>query len=379
MTELELREKVITLKEQLSTVIANGEQEKRELTGEETDKLAELRKQIDEAEAELSRIEEENRNIKENNQEKTQHTMKEVRLYDLIKGVALDENLTEEQRQFVSGKKINFRTDIQAKVATAGQENVPEYKADLDVAIRNASVLSRLGARWFGNAVGDISIPRYAGSQVGWKGEIEKADNGEGAFSETILTPHRLTAVLHVSKTFLAQDSNDAESILIRDLADAIAEKFDATVFGADSGTTNIPAGLFYDSGYTSTGSLSGITYDDVLDLELGVEEHNGTNFVFVANPKVKYALKGTQMASGLAMVYGNGEIDGYKAIVSNSVVDGGLMAIDPRDLAVATWSGIEITVDNVTRAEYNEIRLVVNYLCDAKLRGDRISACVFE
>ena len=78
-------------------------------------------------------------------------------------------------------------------------------------------------------------------------------------------------------------------------------------------------------------------------------------------------------------MVYNNNEIDGYKAIVSNSVVDGGLMAIAPRDLAVAVWNNLEITVDNTSRAEYGEVRLIVNFYCDAKLRGDRVAAAVFS
>lgn len=309
--------------------------------------------------------------------------MKEVRLYDLIKGVALGETLTDEQRQYVNGTKINFRSTIQAQgEAGTGVENVPESKKSLDVAIRNASVLNRLGCTWFGNAVGDISIPKYWGSSVGWKGEVETADNGEGEFSETILQPKRLTAVVRVSKTFLAQDSNDAEAILIRDLAEAIAEKLDETVFGSEEGTATRPAGLFHENDtyeIVDGGNIADLTYDKVLDVELAVEENNGTNFVFVTSPNVKYALKGTQMASGLQMVYSNREIDGYKAIVSNSVERGGLIALDPRDLAVATWSGVEITVDPYTLAADNQIRLVVNYLVDAKLRGDRIAATKFN
>ena len=54
-------------------------------------------------------------------------------------------------------------------------------------------------------------------------------------------------------------------------------------------------------------------------------------------------------------------------------------MVLDPRDLAAAFWSGIDITVDPYTRAAQNEVRLVVNFLCDAKLRGDRIAAAIYE
>ena len=83
-------------------------------------------------------------------------------------------------------------------------------------------------------------------------------------------------------------------------------------------------------------------------------------------------------MASGLGMVYSAGEIDGYKAIVSNSVIEGGLVALDPRDIAVATWD-FEIVVDPYTLAADNQIRLVVNYLVDAKKRDDKVAVAKFD
>ena len=101
---------------------------------------------------------------------------------------------------------------------------------------------------------------------------------------------------------------------------------------------------------------------------------------MFIASPQVKYAAKGTQMASGLQMVYDRGEIDGYKAVVSNSVEKGGVICMNTRDLAVALWNGMgDITVDNYTLAADNQVRLVVNMYVDAKLRGDRIAAAIFE
>ena len=376
---LEMKEEVLSLKEELKSMIENGEAEKRELNEEETSKLAELRTRIDEIQKEIDEEEKRNNEIK-NNLTNTSKKMenKEIRLFDLVKGI-VNGNLTDEQRQFVNGQKIDYRSTIMATVDAQGGYNVPEEKKGLDVAIRNASVLNKVGATWFGSAVGDVSIPRYAGSNVQWKGEGVVAEDGASAFTETILTPHRLTAFIDISKQFLAQDSNDAEAILINDLANAVAEKLDKTIFGASSGTTDIPAGLF-SGDYITTGSdLTAVTYTDVLDLESAVEEKNGFNYIFVANPKVKYALKGTQMASGLQMVWNGGEIDGTKAVVSNSVENKGILCLDPRDLAVATWSGVEILVDPYSRATYNEVRIVVNYLVDAKLRGNRISGAIFS
>ena len=85
-------------------------------------------------------------------------------------------------------------------------------------------------------------------------------------------------------------------------------------------------------------------------------------------------------MASGLQFVWENGEIDGRKAVVSNSVAEGGLLCFDPRDLAVASWDNdMVITIDPYSLAGKNQIKVVVNYLVDAKLKGDRISATIFE
>jgi hypothetical protein len=66
--------------------------------------------------------------------------------------------------------------------------------------------------------------------------------------------------------------------------------------------------------------------------------------------------------------------------VVSNSVVEAGLLCFDPKDLAVATWDNdMFITVDPYTLAGKNQIKITVNYLVDATLKGDRISATVFD
>lgn len=389
MTELELREKILNLQTTLENVIANGEAEQRELTEQETNQMVDLRSQIDEARAELAKVEEENRKIAEQNNHKEitkKNTMKEVRLFDLIKGV-VENNLTDEQRAYVNGNQINFRgaaeNGIAATVATAGKENVPEDKMRLEVAIRNASVLNKIGATWFGNAVGNIRIPKYDGSNVYWAdSENAEAQDGKQKFTEVSLSPKRLTAYITISRQFLAQSPEDAEAILISDLAAAVAEKLDKTVFGTAAGTDAQPAGLFVDGApHLVTGkTIDSITFNDVLELEEKVEEKNATDFIFVADPKVKYALRGTQMASGLQFVWDNGEIDGRKAVVSNSVAQGGLLCFDPKALAVATWdNGMFITVDPYTLAGKNQIKVTVNYLVDATLKGDGISGAIFK
>ena len=390
MNVLELKEKSLELRKQLAELIAKGEAEQRELNEEETNTMAELRKSIDEINAQIEEIEKENRTIQKNTIITENKEIRTMSLLKMINAVVEGRNFTEDEAKSIAEARAEFAKSgispkgqivyrsIAATVEGSGKENVPEDKWNLEVAVRNNLVATKMGADFVSGLVGDVSIPKYAGSNVTWKGETATAADGQGAFSEITLTPKRLTATLDVSKQFLLQDSNDAEALLIRDLGAAIAEKLDETIFGAGSGDTNTPAGLF--NGVTGETALTAITYDDILALEEAVELANGSNYMFVVNPKVKFALKGTQMANGLQMVFDGDEIDGYKTISSNSVVTNGIICMDPHELVIGNWgSAFEIVVDPYTKAADGQVRLVVNAYYDAKLRGNKIAKAIFN
>ena len=390
MNVLELKEKSLELRKQLAELIAKGEAEQRELNEEETNTMAELRKSIDEINAQIEEIEKENRTIQKNTIITENKEIRTMSLLKMINAVVEGRNFTEDEAKSIAEARAEFAKSgispkgqivyrsIAATVEGSGKENVPEDKWNLEVAVRNNLVATKMGADFVSGLVGDVSIPKYAGSNVTWKGETATAADGQGAFSEITLTPKRLTATLDVSKQFLLQDSNDAEALLIRDLGAAIAEKLDKTIFGAEAGDNTKPAGLF--NGVVGAKALTDITYDDVLALEEAVELANGSNYMFVVNPKVKFALKGTQMANGLQMVFDGSEIDGYTTISSNSVADKGIICMDPHELVIGNWgSAFEITVDPYTKAADGQVRLVVNAYYDAKLRGNKIAKAIFN
>ena len=384
---LELQEMSLNLRNQLAEVIANGQKEERELNENETSKIAEIRSQIDEINAQIEQIEKENRTIEINNNTeiKEKRTMSLVKL---INTVIEGRNFSEEDAKAMAEARADFAKSglspkgqivyrsVAATVEGAGKENVAEDKWNLEVAVRNNLIATKMGCDFVGGLVGDVSIPQYGGSTVKWKGDTATAEDGQGAFAEVTLTPKRLTATLDVSKQFLLQDSNDAEAMLIRDLAAAVAEKLDKTVFGAET-IENAPEGLF--KGVAAEKAIADMTYDDVLALEEAVELANGSNYMFVVNPKVKFALKGTQMANGLQMVFAGNEIDGYKTISSNSVADKGIICMDPRELVIGQWGAYDITVDPYTKAADGQVRLVINAYYDAKLRGNKVAKAIFN
>ena len=85
MTILEMQEKVLNLRAELKGIIEGGEAEMRELQENETSRLVELRTEIDNLESEIAKEEQrQNQEI----QVKTNKTMeKQVRLYNIIKGI----------------------------------------------------------------------------------------------------------------------------------------------------------------------------------------------------------------------------------------------------------------------------------------------------
>lgn len=388
MNILEIQEQVLELKQRMNEIISNGENETRELNEDETNELAEIRTKIDTLEEEIKTKEEENRQITKN-ENKENKEVRTMNLINMINAVLEGRQFSEDEVKTMAEARAEFAKSgintrgqiayrgVAATVEGAGKEAIAEEKWNLEVAVRNNLVATKMGADFISGLKGDISIPKYAGSNVTWKGETATAADGQGEFSEVMLQPKRLTATLDISKQFLLQDTVDAEAMLIRDLAAAVAEKLDETIFGAGEGDANTPAGLF--AGVTATKALGEITYKDVLDLESAVEEKNGHNYMFVVNPRVKFALKGTQTANGLQMVYVGNEIDGYKTISSNSVVEKGAICMDPRELVIGQWGGYDITVDPYTKAADGQVRLVINAYFDAKLRGDKIAKVLFN
>ena len=385
---LEIQEEVLELKQRMNEIISNGENETRELNEDETNELAEIRTKIDTLEEEIKTKEEENRQITKN-ENKENKEVRTMNLINMINAVLEGRQFSEDEVKTMAEARAEFAKSgintrgqiayrgVAATVEGAGKEAIAEEKWNLEVAVRNNLVATKMGADFISGLKGDISIPKYAGSNVLWKGETATAEDGQGEFSEVMLQPKRLTATLDISKQFLLQDTVDAEAMLIRDLAAAVAEKLDETIFGAGEGDANTPAGLF--AGVTATKAIGDITYKDVLDLESAVEEKNGHNYMFVVNPRVKFALKGTQTANGLQMVYAGNEIDGYKTISSNSVVEKGAICMDPRELVIGQWGGYDITVDPYTKAADGQVRLVINAYFDAKLRGDKIAKVLFN
>ena len=379
MNTLEL----IDQKEQLSlraeSIIKGAENESRKLTEDEQREFDELKMKIEDLDNQIKEI-----NACLKNNKKNDRNMNKFSLIRAINDVANGRQLDERSQEVVEAGKaeirkaglsyqgqiilpVEERATIQATVDTAGKENVPEDKMGILEPLRANLVLTKAGATLLTGLVGDVSIPVFSGSNVGWKGETSAAGDGAGTFSEVVLKPKRLTAYVDISKQFLLQDSNDAEAMLKRDIVNAISEKLEKTILGKEAGTSDKPAGIF-NGVVAESGDLS---YIDVVNMEAALEDKNVSgNIQFIVSPTAKAILKTTPKTAGSSkFVMEDGEIEGYPVLCSSAVTSKGVIMGNFADYVIGQWGATDITVDPYTKSADGCIRLVVNAYFDAAPR----------
>lgn len=378
MDSVELIDKKNQLKIQAEAIIGNAEKESRKLDDDEKAKFEALKNQMDEVDNEIRKLNE------KLNKETNKRNMENFSLLKAINDIANNRQLDERSQEVVnegisemrksglsySGQIVlpvtEARADVQATVEGAGQEVVAEDKLNILEPLRASLVMTQAGATYMTGLVGNVSIPVYSGSNVGWAGEIEAAKDGAGTFSEVTLSPKRITAFLDVSKQFLLQDSASAEALLRADIVRAIANKLEATILGDKDGSATQPKGLFYD-----VADYYDISYESIVELVAYLEQQNVTGDIkFILSPLMKALLKTTKKDEGSGLfVMEDGEIDGLPVLSTSACM--GLAIGNWADYVIAQWGGIDLTIDPYSQATNGKVRLVVNAYFDAKPRRE--------
>ena len=275
--------------------------------------------------------------------------------------------------------------ELVAGTATLGQEIVAEGKSAILPPLVDKLIFSKAGATYLSGLVGNVSVPAYSGTTVGWKTEIAAADQGTPTYEEVVFSPRRLTGYIDVSKLFLAQDGVGAERLLLDNIANAVARALEKTILGEVDGDATQPEGIGF--GITGDAVLTGatLTYAAIVGLESAVDAANALegNLAYITNSTGRGILKtkdkGVSNDTGDYLCSEDNFVNGYPLLVTNSIVstygvgnDGNMVVFaNWRDLCIAQWGGYDITVDPYTLAASNMVRIVINSYFDAKgLRG---------
>jgi HK97 family phage major capsid protein len=289
-----------------------------------------------------------------------------------------------------------FKRDMSATGGSAGSEGGVNVQTNvggiIDVLLPN-TVLDGLGVTRFDNLTGNLDLP-LASTQpaAGWNTENGTATEKSPAFGKVSFTPKRLAAIIQVSNQLLRQSSNSIDAYVRNYLAQAMAQELERAAI--KGGGTNEPVGIignadvnviFAGGAASNATNANGaaVVWADVVNAMKAVESNNAMGQAYLTNPLVKAALQTTgRQASGVEgnfiLQSGAGELNGYQLAVTtnapSNLAKGSSSTLssmifgDFSKLAIASWGGMELTVDPYSGATAGLTNMVLNAYMDVNL-----------
>tara|TARA_Y100000361_G_scaffold32754_1_gene27458 strand:+ start:1849 stop:4236 length:2388 start_codon:yes stop_codon:yes gene_type:complete len=258
-----------------------------------------------------------------------------------------------------------MKRDLTVGTATAGG-NLVETELDsanfIDL-LRNASALDQAGATVLTGLSGNVNIPRQSGAATAyWVAESGSPTESQQTIDQVALTPKTCGAFTDFSRKLMIQSSIDVENMVRGDLAKVLALEIDRVgLYG--SGSSNQPLGLKDTTGVlTEDFSANTPTFAEVVALESDVSGANALlgSPVYVMNAAMAGSLKTATKDSGSGQfILQGGEVNGYRAVISNQVASNDLWFGNFSDLIIAYFSGLDLMVDPFTGSTSGTVRVV--------------------
>jgi HK97 family phage major capsid protein/HK97 family phage prohead protease len=268
-----------------------------------------------------------------------------------------------------------LRRDLNVGTASAGGNLVA---TELDAGsfidlLRNASALDQAGATVLTGLTGNVAIPRQSGAATAyWVAESGSPTESQQTVDQVSLVPRTVAAYTDFSRRLMIQSSIDVENMVRSDLASVIALKIDAAgLYG--TGSNSEPLGLKNTTGIgTEDFAADAPTFTEVVNLESDVATANallGTP-VYLMNAAMRGNLKTTKKDAGSGIfIMENGEVNGYRGVLSNQVASGDLWFGNFADLIIGYFSGLDLMVDPYTHSTSGTVRVVAMQDCDIAIR----------
>jgi HK97 family phage major capsid protein/HK97 family phage prohead protease len=268
-----------------------------------------------------------------------------------------------------------LRRDLSVGVATAGGNVVA---TELDTAsfidlLRNASALDQAGATVLTGLVGNVAIPRQSGAATAyWVAESGAPSESQQTIDQVSLTPKTVAAFTDYSRRLMLQSSIDVENMVRRDLAAVLGLKIDlAGLYG--TGSNSEPLGLKFTTGInTEDFAANAPTFEEVVAMESDVAADNALlgSPVYLMNAAMRGGLKTTKKDAGSGMfIMENGEVNGYRGVLSNQVESNDLWFGNFADMLIGYWSGLDIMVDPYTNSTSGTVRVIAMQDVDVAVR----------
>ena len=268
-----------------------------------------------------------------------------------------------------------LRRDLNVGTASAGGNLVA---TDLDAGsfidlLRNASALDQAGATVLTGLTGNVAIPRQSGAGTAyWVAESGAPTESQQTVDQVSLTPKTVAAFTDYSRRLMLQSSIDVENMIRTDLATVVALKIDlAGLYG--TGSNSEPLGLKLTTGIgTEDFAADAPTFAEVVALESDVATANALmgSPVYLMNAAMRGNLKTTKKDAGSGIfIMENGEVNGYRGVLSNQVAANYLWFGNFADLIIGYFSGLDLMVDPYTHSTSGTVRVVAMQDVDIAVR----------
>jgi len=304
----------------------------------------------------------------------TDRSAREAAAFEIEASEAAAAKLGRQSRGITVPQEV-LRRDLNVGTASAGGNLVA---TELDAGsfidlLRNASALDQAGATVLTGLTGNVAIPRQSGAATAyWVAESGSPTESQQTVDQVSLVPRTVAAYTDFSRRLMIQSSIDVENMVRNDLASVIALKIDyAGLYG--TGASNEPLGLKNTTGIgTVDFAAAAPTFAEVVDLESDVATANALlGFpVYLMNAAMRGNLKTTKKDAGSGIfIMENGEVNGYRGVLSNQVASGDLWFGNFADLIIGYFSGLDLMVDPYTHSTSGTVRVVAMQDCDIAIR----------
>ena len=387
---------------ELSTLQTTIEKEARSMADSETNRLTEIEARLGAIKAEVETLEKlqnlaaqaaghsaSRSEEKEKENMKEQYSFKramEMAITGRREGVEAEFNsmaAAEFQRSGVSvsahSMKVPsevFKRDMTATGGSSGSEggvNVQTSVGSIIDVLLPKTVLRGLGVQQLSGLVGNLDMPTASTvPSAGWNTETGSATEKSHAFSKVTFSHKRLAAYIQVSNQLMLQSSNSIDAYVRNWLLNAMAQSLETAAI--KGGGSNEPTGIIANANVNVTfagGATSNAT------------NANGEGVAYLTNPKVKAALQTIpRQSSGVEGNFiwpaGGFDLNGYpvstSTLVPSNLSKGSSSTLsamifgDFSKMAIASWGGMELTVDPYSGATAGLTNVVLNAYLDCNL-----------
>ncbi|ATA55347.1 phage major capsid protein [Variovorax boronicumulans] len=255
--------------------------------------------------------------------------------------------------------------------------------------LRDAMVLNTLGVRYLSGLVGNIAIPKQAGSgSAYWVAEGQAPTESAAAIGQVAMSPKTVGAFTDISRKLLLQSSIDVESFVSTDLAMVLGLAIQRAAI-AGGGVANEPVGILARIAASVAGGANGgaPTWDHVVDLETAVSVANADvgTLAYLTNAKVRGKLKKTFVdgpgTGERVWQKGSEPLNGYRTAVTNAVPSNitkgtgtdlsALIFGNFADLVIGMWGGLDLMVDPYTHSTTGTVRVTALQDVDVGVRNE--------